>query len=134
MPICTECLGTEACNPAGEAESLVSCHGCGQSVHPSCRVYTPELVTYYTTHGWTCDECKPCIVCDQSPSESDKSEDLLVCEYCDQGVHYTCLQPRPEKRPKVRLAKCQIFSDAKLFSSVKYFLIPNYFPLSGVEL
>ena len=38
VPICTECLGTEACNPAGEAERLVSCHGCGQSVHPSCRV------------------------------------------------------------------------------------------------
>ena len=38
VPICTECLGTEAANPAGEAERLVSCHGCGQSVHPSCRV------------------------------------------------------------------------------------------------
>ena len=80
----------------------MSCHGCGQSVHPSCRVYSTELVHYYEQHGWICDECKPCIVCDESPSESDKSEDLLVCEYCDQGIHYTCLQPRPDKRPKVR--------------------------------
>ena len=28
-------------------------------------------------------------------------EDLIICEYCDEGVHYTCLAPRPEKRPKV---------------------------------
>ena len=28
-------------------------------------------------------------------------QDLLVCEYCDQGVHFTCLHPRPEKRPRV---------------------------------
>ena len=101
VPICTECLGTEGCNPAGEVENLVSCHGCGQSVHPSCRVYSTELVHYYEQHGWICDECKPCIVCDESPSESDKSEDLLVCEYCDQGIHYSCLNPRPDKRPKV---------------------------------
>merc|ERR1712106_386155 len=101
VPICTECLGTESCNPVGEAESLVSCYGCGQSVHPSCRVYSPELVHYFEQQGWTCDDCKPCIVCDESPSESEKSEDLLVCEYCDQGIHYSCLTPTPEKRPKV---------------------------------
>jgi len=83
VPICTECLGTESSNPVGEAESLVSCYGCGQSVHPSCRAYSPELVHYFEQHGWTCDDCKPCIVCDESPNESDKSEDLLVCEYCD---------------------------------------------------
>ena len=45
VPICTECLGTEACNPGGEAERLVSCHGCGQSVHPSCRVSAGSSVT-----------------------------------------------------------------------------------------
>merc|ERR1719239_2061709 len=72
VPICTECLGTEACNTTGEAEALVSCWGCGQSVHPSCRVYATELVAYFEQHGWTCDDCKACIVCDQSPSESEK--------------------------------------------------------------
>ena len=91
----------------------------------SCRVYATELVAYFEQHGWTCDDCKACIVCDQSPSESEKSEDLLVssaqldfyatsgdcltytahvkvCEYCDQGIHYSCLAPQPEKRPKVQ--------------------------------
>merc|ERR1711981_1488250 len=32
---------------------------------------------------------------------SQTNEDLIICEYCDQGVHYTCLDPPPEKRPKV---------------------------------
>jgi hypothetical protein len=34
-----ECLGTDKCNPVGEEEALISCYGCGNSVHPSCRVY-----------------------------------------------------------------------------------------------
>ena len=45
---------------------------------PPCRVYASELVAYFEQHGWTCDDCKACIVCDESPSESEKSEDLLV--------------------------------------------------------
>merc|ERR1712008_591532 len=45
----------------------------------------------------TCDDCKTCIVC----NESQTNEDLVIFEYCDQGVHYSCLSPPPEKRPKV---------------------------------
>jgi hypothetical protein len=41
-------------------------------------VYPTELTSYFEQHGWTCDDCKACIVCDESPSESEKSEDLLV--------------------------------------------------------
>ena len=26
----------------------------------------------------------------------------MICEYCDQGVHLSCLSPVPDKRPKVR--------------------------------
>ena len=75
-----------------------SCFGCGNSVHPSCRVYSADLVRHFVRHGWTCDDCKTCIVC----GEAQKNEDLIICEYCDLGVHYSCLDPRPEKRPKVR--------------------------------
>jgi len=122
VPICTECLGTEACNTTGEAEALVSCWGCGQSVHPSCRVYATELVAYFEQHGWTCDDCKACIVCDQSPSESEKSEDLLVCEYCDQGIHYSCLAPQPEKRPKVwNCDDCRTARGMKPLGNIKKF-------------
>merc|ERR1712045_206638 len=101
VPICCECLGTVGANPSGEEEHLVSCWGCGQSVHPSCRVYSNELTAYFEENGWTCDDCKPCIVCQLSPSEREKSEHLMICEYCDQGVHLSCLHPVPDKRPKV---------------------------------
>jgi len=36
-----------------------------------------------------------------TPSYVSSQEDLIICEYCDEGVHYSCLDPRPEKRPKV---------------------------------
>merc|ERR1711997_68305 len=97
LPICVECLGTDKCNPVGEEEPLISCYGCGNSVHPSCRVYSADLVHHFEKEGWTCDDCKVCLVC----GESQTNEDLIICEYCDQGVHYTCLDPPPEKRPKV---------------------------------
>ena len=76
---------------------LNSCFGCGNSVHPSCRVYSADLVRHFVRHGWTCDDCKTCLVC----GEAQKNEDLIICEYCDLGVHYSCLDPRPDKRPKV---------------------------------
>ena len=52
---------------------------------------------HFEKEGWTCDDCKVCLVC----GESQTNEDLIICEYCDEGVHYTCLDPPPEKRPKV---------------------------------
>lgn len=57
-PICCECLGTGT-----PSESLISCYGCGASVHPSCRVYSADLAQHFQRHGWTCDDCKVCIVC-----------------------------------------------------------------------
>ena len=44
------------------------------------------------------------------------AQDLLVCEYCDQGVHFSCLQPRPDKRPKVGTVQ---YSTVQ-YSKVKY--------------
>ncbi|CAB4057345.1 unnamed protein product [Lepeophtheirus salmonis] len=96
-PTCCECLGSASSNPSGLPESLISCHTCGTSVHPSCRVYSTSLITHFINVGWTCDECKACLVC----GASQKDEDLIICEYCDQGVHYSCLDPRPLKRPKM---------------------------------
>ena len=32
-------------------------------------------------------------------------EHLMICEYCDQGVHLSCLHPVPDKRPKVSRSK-----------------------------
>ena len=66
LPICVECLGTDKCNPMSKEEALISCYGCGNSVHPSCRVYSADLVQHFQKEGWTCDDCKTCIVCSES--------------------------------------------------------------------
>ena len=66
LPICVECLGTDKCNPVGEEEPLISCYGCGNSVHPSCRVYSLDLVQKFQREGWTCDDCKCCLICGES--------------------------------------------------------------------
>ncbi len=66
LPICVECLGTDKCNPVGEEEPLISCYGCGNSVHPSCRVYSVDLVHKFQREGWTCDDCKCCLICGES--------------------------------------------------------------------
>ena len=34
---------------------------------------------YFEENGWTCDDCKSCIVCELSPSESEKSGDEDFC-------------------------------------------------------
>ncbi len=62
-PICCECLGTERANQQGEPEELISDPSCGTSVHPKCRVYSAELVAHFKSVGWTCDDCKVCLVC-----------------------------------------------------------------------
>lgn len=36
MPICSECLGTEARNPSGVPEALSCCSQCKANVHLSC--------------------------------------------------------------------------------------------------
>ena len=89
---------------------------------------------HFEKEGWTCDDCKVCLVCGESQTNVSArinvytvrecfaiwivytslaiawsyyhvhllfQEDLIICEYCDEGVHYTCLDPPPQKRPKV---------------------------------
>ena len=51
-------------------------------------------------------------------------QDLLVCEYCDQGVHFSCLQPRPDKRPKVGTLAIQ-YSTVQ-YSTVQYSTVQYY--------
>ena len=35
----------------GKEEALISCYGCGNSVHPSCRVYSADLVQHFQKEG-----------------------------------------------------------------------------------
>ena len=86
LPICVECLGTEKLNSIGKEEALISCYGCGNSVHPSCRVYSADLVQHFQKEGWTCDDCKTCIVC----SESQTNVSLENCQFISLFIFYCC--------------------------------------------
>lgn len=64
LPICTECLGTEAKNRHGVFEKLSSCSECGACVHLSCTNAGPELSHLIAKGGkWFCEECKTCDAC-----------------------------------------------------------------------
>ncbi|KRT82696.1 PHD finger motif containing protein [Oryctes borbonicus] len=97
LPICTECLGTEAKNRHGVFEKLSSCSECGACVHLSCTNAGPELSHLIAKGGkWFCEECKTCDAC----GNSDVSTCLLCCCSCDRKYHMMCLDPPAERKPK----------------------------------
>lgn len=64
LPICSECLGTEAKNRKGVAEKLSACSECGALVHLSCTSAGPELASLLAKGGkWFCEDCKVCDGC-----------------------------------------------------------------------
>lgn len=64
LPICSECLGTEAKNRHGVFEKLSACAECGSFVHLSCTTSGPELAVLLAKGGkWFCEECKTCDGC-----------------------------------------------------------------------
>ncbi|XP_045478193.1 histone acetyltransferase KAT6B-like isoform X2 [Harmonia axyridis] len=97
LPICSECLGTEAKNKNGVAEKLSSCEGCGSLVHLSCTTAGPELAALISKGcRWFCEECKTCDGC----GNTGVSTCLLCCCGCERKYHMDCLDPPAEKKPK----------------------------------
>ena len=96
--VCSFCLGGEDKNREGEEESFISCHDCGNSAHPSCLKYSPELVERARAAPWQCLECKSCHYC----GESADADNLLFCDACDKGFHMACLDPPLADLPEGR--------------------------------
>ena len=96
--ICSFCLGTVEHNRDSRSEQLVSCHECGNSGHPTCLKYSPELVKRIMAEPWLCLECKKCMACGQAAN----ADDLLICDACDKGFHMECLQPPLNELPEGR--------------------------------
>ncbi|KAK4873761.1 hypothetical protein RN001_013121 [Aquatica leii] len=97
LPICIECLGTEAKNSNGTFEKLSACSGCGSCVHVSCTNSGPELGLLIAKGSkWYCDDCKTCDSC----GKSNVSTCLLCCCNCDRIYHMSCLEPPAERKPK----------------------------------
>ncbi|XP_022245714.1 histone acetyltransferase KAT6B-like [Limulus polyphemus] len=96
IPLCSFCRGTAESNREGISEELISCADCGNSGHPNCLKYSPELTARVLNTRWQCIECKTCKVC----GSRNQAEDLLFCDSCDQGFHMGCLKPPLTKMPK----------------------------------
>lgn len=92
---CGFCQGTAQCNKDGEEEELISCADCGNSGHPSCLKYSPQLTARIKQEPWQCIECKVCSVC----QDAGNADNLLFCDACDKGFHMECLSPPMTETP-----------------------------------
>ncbi|XP_023668070.2 histone acetyltransferase KAT6A isoform X2 [Paramormyrops kingsleyae] len=104
IPICSFCLGTKEQNRDKKPEELISCADCGNSGHPSCLKFSPELTVRVQALWWQCIECKTCSSCQD---QGKNAENMLFCDSCDRGFHMECCDP-----PLIRMPKgmwiCQI--------------------------
>ncbi|CAH1795541.1 unnamed protein product [Owenia fusiformis] len=96
MQICSFCLGTAEQNREKLPEELISCAECGNSGHPSCLKFSPELTAKVKSLRWQCIECKTCSFCQASGRE----DNMLFCDACDRGFHMGCCDPPFTKAPK----------------------------------
>ncbi|XP_078316982.1 uncharacterized protein LOC111118300 isoform X4 [Crassostrea virginica] len=101
--ICCFCLGDENKNRDGVPEDLISCAECGNSGHPSCLKFSPELTETVKKLRWQCIDCKTCSFCQKSGRE----DNMLFCDLCDRGFHMECCDPPLSKAPKGKW-KCNI--------------------------
>ena len=92
--LCSFCVKPEKQSPSGKNERFIWCCDCGNSAHPYCIKYKPELIEEIRKLKWQCIECKKCSVC------LNTCEDLLLCDSCDRCYHLECCKPILQKKPK----------------------------------
>ncbi|KAM4749468.1 histone acetyltransferase KAT6A [Rhinophrynus dorsalis] len=97
IPICSFCLGTKEQNREKKPEELISCADCGNSGHPSCLKFSPELTVRVKALRWQCIECKTCSSCRDQGKNADN---MLFCDSCDRGFHMECCEPPLTRMPK----------------------------------
>ncbi|XP_077600595.1 histone acetyltransferase KAT6A-like isoform X1 [Stigmatopora nigra] len=97
IPICSFCLGTKEQNRDKKPEELISCADCGNSGHPSCLKFSPELTVRVKALWWQCIECKTCSSCQDQGKNADN---MLFCDSCDRGFHMECCDPPLTRMPK----------------------------------
>uniref|UniRef100_A0A3B3ZE44 Histone acetyltransferase n=1 Tax=Periophthalmus magnuspinnatus TaxID=409849 RepID=A0A3B3ZE44_9GOBI len=109
IPICSFCLGTKEQNRDKKPEELISCADCGNSGHPSCLKFSPELTARVKALWWQCIECKTCSSCQDQGKNADN---MLFCDSCDRGFHMECCDPPLQRMPK-GMWICQICQPRK---------------------
>ncbi|XP_053725963.1 histone acetyltransferase KAT6A [Synchiropus splendidus] len=109
IPICSFCLGTKEQNRDKKPEELISCADCGNSGHPSCLKFSPELTVRVKALWWQCIDCKTCSSCQDQGKNADN---MLFCDSCDRGFHMECCDPPLTRMPK-GMWICQICQPRK---------------------
>ncbi|XP_041982565.1 histone acetyltransferase KAT6A isoform X2 [Aricia agestis] len=89
VPVCTECLGTDAKNRLGAAEALICCCQCKSYAHPTC-LNLLEYVTLSTLKNtrWSCGECCACAECGARESWAARCGGA-----CGRAAHPHCRSP-----------------------------------------
>ncbi|GBP58582.1 hypothetical protein EVAR_40865_1 [Eumeta japonica] len=89
VTVCSECLGTEARNSSGAAESLICCYQCKSYVHPSClNILDHVSPTALKVLRWSCGECTWCMWC------TARGGWVARCAGgCPRAAHVACAHP-----------------------------------------
>ncbi|CAK1550353.1 unnamed protein product [Leptosia nina] len=88
VPVCAECLGTDARNRLGSPESLICCTQCKSYAHPTClNLLEYANLTTIKTGRWCCGECSRCAVC------GVRGEWAARCGGCARAAHPRCASP-----------------------------------------
>ncbi|CAH0720552.1 unnamed protein product, partial [Brenthis ino] len=96
VPVCAECLGTDAKNRLGANEALICCYQCKSYAHPTCLNILEYInLTTLKSARWCCGECARCAQCGLSGEWASR------CAACPRAAHARC------RRPPWRCDHCQ---------------------------
>ncbi|OWR50257.1 hypothetical protein KGM_213223 [Danaus plexippus plexippus] len=88
VPVCAECLGTDAKNRLGVTEALICCAQCKSYAHPTCLNLLEYInLTTLKSVRWWCGECSRCSSCGLSGEWASR------CSGCPRAAHARCHAP-----------------------------------------
>ncbi|XP_063895293.1 histone acetyltransferase KAT6B isoform X3 [Helicoverpa armigera] len=89
VPVCSECLGTDARNRVGAVESLICCQQCKSYAHPTCLNLLDQItLPVVKSVRWSCGACAWCSVCG-----SRGAGWAGRCSACARAAHPRCAPP-----------------------------------------
>ncbi|XP_047031941.1 histone acetyltransferase KAT6B isoform X4 [Helicoverpa zea] len=89
VPVCSECLGTDARNRVGAVESLICCQQCKSYAHPTCLNLLDQItLPVVKSVRWSCSACAWCSVCGARGAGWAGR-----CSACARAAHPRCAAP-----------------------------------------
>ncbi|XP_039756307.1 histone acetyltransferase KAT6B isoform X2 [Pararge aegeria] len=88
VPVCAECMGTDARNRLAVPESLIVCSQCKSYAHPTCLNLLDYIsLTILKGARWCCGECARCEACGLGGEWASR------CAACPRTAHARCHPP-----------------------------------------